>query len=406
MSMKHRDRVRRLAIVTSVVHYRHRDVLSAYGPYVREIEMWADLFPEIRLAAPLRESLPPGDCLPIRSDNVRVAPKIEAGGQGPLGKLAYLWKLPLLAWQLIPDLVWSDAVHVRNPGNLGLIGVLLTPLFKRRMVSKYAGQWISFPGEPFTVRLQKRLLASRWWRGPVTVYGEWDRQPSHVIPFFSSAMSESQLAHARIVARSKTFAGPLRVLYVGRLSRPKNVDVLLQALAIANSGGANLTCTIIGTGSELDRLQDLARDLEIDSQVEFRGGLRYELVLEQFEQAHILVLVSESEGWPKAVMEGMAYGLVCIGSNRGLLPQLLGDHRGFVVPAGDAGALASVLLRVTHDPQVHASLSASAAPWAQKFSLEHLRDEIRTLLERTWGCQLGYTAENITVGEATAGGSG
>ena len=102
------------------------------------------------------------------------------------------------------------------------------------------------------------------------------------------------------------------------------------------------------------------------------------------KKAHVLVLVSESEGWPKALMEGMAYGLVCIGSSRGFIPQLLGDGRGLVVPAGNVEALAQHLARIAADPDAYAAMSRAAAGWAQTFSLERLRQELRSLLERSW----------------------
>jgi hypothetical protein len=44
----------------------------------------------------------------------------------------------------------ADAIHVRCPGNLG---VLLAPLFTRRLVAKYAGQWNGHHGERFALRL-------------------------------------------------------------------------------------------------------------------------------------------------------------------------------------------------------------------------------------------------------------
>jgi glycosyltransferase involved in cell wall biosynthesis len=197
-------------------------------------------------------------------------------------------------------------------------------------------------------------------------------------------MTEAQLARAREATERKRMEQPLQILYVGRLSKPKNVDVLLRAVARATSGGARLVCTVIGGGPELEHLRQLARELGIQERVEFTGAVDYELVLEKLERAHSLVLVSESEGWPKALMEGMAYGLVCIGSSRGLIPQLLGDGRGLVVPPGDVEAVAGHLAAIAADPDTYTSMSRAAAGWAQGFSLERLRDELRALLERAW----------------------
>jgi glycosyltransferase involved in cell wall biosynthesis len=390
-------KVMRLVIITGVIHYRHRGQLWAYGPYVREIEMWADLFSEVRLAAACRDETPPSDCLPIQRANVSVSVKSEVGGAGLLQKAPYLWNLPVMVWQLIQDLMWADAVHVRSPANLALLGMLLAPIFSSRMVCKYAGQWVAYPGEPVTVRLQRALLASFWWRGPVTVYGRWPNQPSHVVPFFSSAMSEQQLTRAKKASAQKRFEHPLRVLYVGRLSKPKNVSALLRAVAQANASGAQLTCAIVGEGKELSHLQQLASELGIEREIEFAGGLDHERVLERFQHAHILVLASESEGWPKSLVEGMAHGLICVGSNRGLIPELLGDSRGIVVPPGDAQAIASVLSGIAADPQRYGGMSRVAAVWAQGFSLERLRDELRLLLESRWRCALARRSDEPAV---------
>ncbi len=59
--------------------------------------------------------------------------------------------LPPMIWQLIACLRRADAVHVRCPGNLGLLGVLIAPLFSRRLIAKYAGQWTGYPGKPLPI---------------------------------------------------------------------------------------------------------------------------------------------------------------------------------------------------------------------------------------------------------------
>ena len=56
---------KRLLIVSHVRHYRHDGQLGAYGPYAREIDIWADLFESVVIAAPLRRVPFPGDCLPF-----------------------------------------------------------------------------------------------------------------------------------------------------------------------------------------------------------------------------------------------------------------------------------------------------------------------------------------------------
>lgn len=370
----------RLLVVSNVIHYRHEGRLYANGAYAREIDVWADLFPRVVIAAPCREAPPSGSALPFTRPNVSIAPQIEAGGQTPWAKLALLAALPLLVWGLCREMRKADAIHVRCPGSFGLLGTLLAPLFSRRLVAKYAGQWNGYPGEPASVRLQRAVLGGRWWRGPVTVYGRWEGQAPHVVPFFTSVLAREQLARAAACAARRCFTPPLRALFVGRLSRAKNVDALLRAIARLEG----VEGVVVGDGPERGRLRQLAAALKIEDRVRFTGGLPFERVLDEYEQAHVLVLASETEGWPKALVEAMAFGMVAAGPDRGLVPWIVAGGRGFVVPPGDVDALAALLAGLAANPERMAEIGARAAAWAGEYSLDGLREALRGLIEEHW----------------------
>lgn len=366
--------VRRLCIVSHVVHYRQGGRIHAYAPYAREIEVWADLFPEVRIAAPCEDVPPPGDAAAIDRENVVMDPQPRVGGDSLGAELRQMLMLPVMMASMAGALRKADAIHVRCPGNLGLLGAAMAPLFSRRLIAKYAGQWPDWNGEARTVRLQKALLRSRWWRGPVTVYGEWPGQPAQVVPFFTSVLDRGQIERARRSAASRKATDRPRVLFVGRLSRAKNVDVLLDALN-------GLLCTVVGDGPERAALE--ARAVRLGEGAVFAGAVDFDRVLGFYESHDILVLASETEGWPKAIVEAMAFGLVCIGSDRGLIPQILGEGRGLVVPPRDAEALAAALRRAA-DPGEAAAIRARAAPFGQRYSLEDLREALRGLMEKWW----------------------
>ncbi len=383
---------RKLLVVSHVVHYRHANRLYAYGPYAREIDIWADLFPEVVIAAPCKEAPPPGDAIPFTRLNISIAPQPETGGDTLLAKATQVAKLPILIWSLSKAMRRADAIHVRCPGNLGLLGVVLAPLFSRRLVAKYAGQWNGYPGEALTVRLQRWLLSSRWWHGPVTVYGKWPSQPVNIVPFFTSVMTQQQMQRARLSSRRDGFGDPLRVLYVGRLSESKNVHVLLSAVAALRSKGISLRCDIVGDGPQRAALEKQARKLGLSDLVLFAGGVDFDQALDFYEHNDILVLASESEGWPKAIAEAMAFGLVCIGSDRGLVPEMLGEGRGLIVPPGNVDALTAALRPIAVAPEQYQGMRVQATTWAQRFSLEGLREALRHLLEERWHVSLAETA--------------
>jgi hypothetical protein len=85
----------KLAILSNVIHYRHEGRLYAYAAYAREIEMWADLFDEVRIAAPCREEPPAELAAPFARRNNTIVPQLEAGGDSVRGKAGLVLALPI-----------------------------------------------------------------------------------------------------------------------------------------------------------------------------------------------------------------------------------------------------------------------------------------------------------------------
>lgn len=378
--MSPRTRPYSLCVVTHVRHWRDGDTLRAYAPYAREIAIWADLFASVTIAAPLGAGQPPGDAA-VLDARVSLAPVPDLAGRSRVGQLLVL---PRLVLGLARTTRRAGALHVRCPGNLGFLGALIGPLTNQRRIAKYAGQWTRYPGEARTYRWQRRLLASRWWNAPVTVYGRWPDQPARVVPFFTSVLERAQVERAR-QGVPRPDDGRLRLLFVGRLSRAKNVHVLLDALAALHARGHDIDTAVLGDGAERNALEAQCASLGLDGRVAFCGAVAHDTVLEAYARADVLVLASETEGWPKAITEAMTFGLVCVGSDRGLIPEILGEGRGLVVPPGNVDALVSAISRIAADPEAKSRMGAAAAAWGARHTLEDLRTALDRLLDERWG---------------------
>jgi glycosyltransferase involved in cell wall biosynthesis len=375
-----------LLVVSHVVHYKRDGALFAYGPYVLEMDMWAQIFDRIVIAAPCRKELPPGDCLPFTSAGISVHRISETGGETFGAKLRQILMVPKLVAELCAVMKDADAIHVRCPGNLGLLGAVLAPLFTERRIAKYAGQWSGFAAEPRTVSLQRWLLRSRWWGAPVTVYGAHDNQPPHVISFFTSILDDAQMARARNAAESRgPLTGPyLHVVYVGRLSQQKNVDTLIEAVAALRNEGLILECTIIGDGAEGPALRALASASSAADRIYFTGAIPLDDVLAYYEKTDVLVLASSTEGWGKSIVEAMAFGMICIGSSDGPVPEMFSHGRGLTITPRDTRALADHLRALALDPAKFMDSRKAAATWGQQYSLSGLRNALRELLDSQW----------------------
>ena len=377
-----------LCIVSHVIHLRHREQIHAYGPYAREIEIWADLFDEVIIAAPIRKEAPTGFALPINRPNVSLSPQIETGGNTLSAKLLQALSLPIHIFNLCRAMRGVDAIHVRCPGNLGLLGVILAPLFSKKLIAKYAGQWPDYDGEPWSFRLQKKILRSRWWNSPVTVYGEWPGEPLHVVPFFTSMMTQQQVADAVAVSSEKTLEAPIRIVFSGRLSKEKGVHHLLEAVGILKERGLDVELAIVGNGAEFDSLKKQIAAVGIADQVKMVGDVPYEAGLEYFKWGHILVLPSQSEGFPKVLAEAMCHGMVCIGTDSGLVPKML-EGRGIVLERVNANSIADAIERISSDADCFQKMSRAGLEWASQYSIEGLREALEELMEKSWGVSLG-----------------
>ena len=142
---------------------------------------------------------------------------------------------------------------------------------------------------------------------------------------------------------------------------------------------------MIGEGPERERLQETAQSLGVTDRVEFVGGLPLDKVLDYYAASDVLVLTSQTEGWPKVVAEAMAFGLVCVASNTGFVSEMLSDGRGVLVPPGDVNSVIAALRRIIVDPAAFEPVRARAAAWSGRYSLEGLRDALRDLLTERWG---------------------
>lgn len=383
----------KLGVATICPHIYHEGQWWSYEPYVLEMNVWNELFDQLIVVAPHDQGPPPKFWAPYQnSAKISVIPYRRDKGRGLDQAPSSPWEFPRMLLALAQAARQSDAFHVRAPGSIALCGALLLPLLQRRLIAKFAGQWTGYPGEARTVRWQRALLQSRWWRGPVTVYGEWPEQPPHVIPFFTSVLNAEQTARARVAATAKQNDSwqqrNVRLLFVGRLSVAKNVSALLKALAQLKADGITVALDIVGDGPERDALERMTDEWELRDRVRFAGGLDFARVLDFYERADVLALVSETEGWPKAIAEAMAFGLVCIGSERGLVPWMLSEGRGLTIPPGDADALATCLRQIVADPARYQAMAQRAAAWSRNYSLEGLRDALRQLLNRCWQTNL------------------
>jgi glycosyltransferase involved in cell wall biosynthesis len=167
-------------------------------------------------------------------------------------------------------------------------------------------------------------------------------------------------------------------LFVGRLQPQKDIPTLLAAYRlVANEAGTGVRLLIAGDGPLRDSLQGQAVHLGLTASVDFLGARGD--VPELLQAADAFVMTSITEGQPMALIEAMAAGLPCIGTQVGGIPALLEDGAGVVVPARDPAAIAAGMMRLLHDLSLRHSLAHRARDKAA--SAHSLSQSTRRYLE-------------------------
>lgn len=114
-----------------------------------------------------------------------------------------------------------------------------------------------------------------------------------------------------IPRRTANVGGPLRLVYVGRLVQQQKcvLDVVGAFCTIARAL-PDARCSVIGAGSEEARLRRRVHDAGLDGRIVFHGAVDPTCIQQRLLDHNVIVLLSDYEGTPGALMDGMACGLV------------------------------------------------------------------------------------------------
>jgi glycosyltransferase involved in cell wall biosynthesis len=141
---------------------------------------------------------------------------------------------------------------------------------------------------------------------------------------------------------------------VARLVPVKNHEMLIRALPLL---AADVHVVLVGDGPSRHALEELARQLRVESRVHFAGQVVGTTNLHQF--LDVCVLCSRSEGFPNSLIEALAAACPVVATPVGGVPEVIADGRtGLLVPVDDWQALARRLQELRSDAPLRARLTA------------------------------------------------
>jgi glycosyltransferase involved in cell wall biosynthesis len=239
--------------------------------------------------------------------------------------------------------------------------------------------------EQALARLSDRLVTvSEQIKTELITYGVGGVERINVIPlgfdlepFLNAHTGRGEFRHELGLDKNIRLIG-----IVGRIFPIKNHRLFLNAAAQIAKKDPSARFVIVGDGVLRSALEQQVRDLRITERVLFTGWRRD--LARIYADLDVLVVSSDNEGTPVSAIEAMTSGCPVVATRVVGLPDLIADHEtGMLVPPRDAGALATGVLRILHDPETAQKISQNARMTAQRrFGVQRLISEVDHLYMR------------------------
>lgn len=370
----------RFLIISHSKHKVNKGALYGYAPYVNEMNLWLKHVSEVEVLAPEIKA-PISNIETQYNHNNLIFSAVSAIEFTSVKEIINaLIKLPSIIFKLFKSCKKADHIHLRCPGNMGLLGCLVQIFFPKKVkTAKYAGNWDPKAKQPISYNIQKWLLSNTLLTKNITVlvYGNWKNQTKNIKPFFTATYKNSE----RQNIKARNYTGKLNFLFVGSLVKGKRPLFAIQIIEKLNELGYYATLDMYGDGVLKPYLIHYIKEKKLKSQVTIFGNQKSDIVKETLQNAHFLILASQSEGWPKAIAEAMFFGTIPISTNVSCIPYMLDyGRRGILIPFNLNDALQTIT-KTLKNTEGLSFMANHASEWSQNYTLDVFEAELIKILK-------------------------
>ncbi|MEZ5017512.1 MAG: glycosyltransferase [Flavipsychrobacter sp.] len=319
----------RLLIISHTSHfYDENGQIVGWGPTIREMDYLAERFGEVVHVACLHKNVKaPASSVPYGNKNVRYVPIPSYGGENIKEKISIITNAFTILKTIAKELKHADVFQFRAPTAMGMYVIPYLSIFSNKKGwYKYAGNWVR-EVQPFSYTFQRSWLLKRQKR-KITINGSWENQPSKCLSFENPCLDNEDRKLGSIVVQSKVYAKPLVLCFVGRLDKEKGVYNMLDAIKRHPDKSSFVRLDIVGDSAEKAEMEEYAKDVGLP--IIFHGALPRAEVFEIYKQSHLLLLPSQSEGFPKVVAEAANFGCIPVVSDVSSIGQYVKQDNGFL----------------------------------------------------------------------------
>lgn len=371
----------KFAIITHVPHGINDKGYFAYAPYVREMNIWGKFVDEVVIVAPLelQEETP----IHINYDHQKISFRtIKSMNLLTLrSKILALLQLPVTFLTICKAMQAADHIHLRCPGNIGLLGCIAQILFPSKpKTAKYAGNWDPKAQQPLSYRIQKWLLNNTFLTKnmQVLVYGQWAGSSNNIKPFFTASYREND----KIDIQPRLPRNPLLFIFAGSLAAGKQPIYAIKLVEKMLSLGYDARLNLYGEGNEKSNLQEYCIQNRIQESIVLMGNANQMTLRKAYQQSHFVILPSKSEGWPKVIAEAMFWGAVPLASPVSCVPDMLGNGERGILLSMDLLSDMSEITNLIQQPENYLKKAKAAMQWSARYTLDYFEQQVEELIKK------------------------
>lgn len=369
----------KFAIITQVPHVIEKGLYFSYAPYVKEMNIWIKYVDELTVVAPVLQTQTTAIDAAYnhsRIDFIRI-PQIDLLSARAI--VNTILKLPLVCLKIFSAMQTADHIHLRCPGNIGLLGCFIQILFpNKNKTAKYAGNWDPKASQPWSYKLQRWILSNTFLTRnmQVLVYGDWENSSANVKSFFTATYHDTDKVDVPV----KPIDNQIKFLFVGTLSPGKRPLYAVELVERLNRLGYNATLDMYGDGKMRNAVESYIDQSKLAARVILHGNQSELIVRKAYQHSHFLLLPSQSEGWPKVVAEAMFWRCLPVATKISCLPFMLDQGKRGLLLNVKAEQDAANIAQLLDQPAAYQDKVLASMAWSRKYTLDLFDNEIKRLL--------------------------
>jgi glycosyltransferase involved in cell wall biosynthesis len=171
------------------------------------------------------------------------------------------------------------------------------------------------------------------------------------------------------------------VLYTGRMSSEKNLDVLVKAIphVLKEINSHFLFCG--SGGGYKQKMKKLTETLHVSDNTTFIDFLDWEDYINIYSLADLFVMPAEAELQSIVTMEAIASGLPAVVVNKGAVPELISSDNGFLFDPKNSEQLASNIVKISLDKKLRNTMSKNSLKLIKKHSMDYVGHQFEKVYE-------------------------